>query len=238
MDDVFVIVLFTAFTGLAKSGNITLVHFFKIPSSIILGILGGFLVGQILLTLFLKLSIRNTTKVIIILSVSFLLVTLEHAFTRIVGFSGLLAVMAMGISIQQKKPDLARRLASKFSKLWIGAEVLLFVLVGASVNISYALKAGVSTILLIFGVLLFRLTGVYLCLLKTELNAKERLFAGFAYMPKATVQAAIGGLPLALGLASGEIILTVAVISIIITAPIGALLIDGSYRKLLASDRV
>jgi len=133
---------------------------------------------------------------------------------------------------------LARRLASKFSKLWIGAEVLLFVLVGASVNISYALKAGVSTILLIFGVLLFRLTGVYLCLLKTELNAKERLFAGFAYMPKATVQAAIGGLPLALGLASGEIILTVAVISIIITAPIGALLIDGSYRKLLASDRV
>jgi len=238
VDDVFVIVLFTAFTGLAKSGNITLVHFFKIPSSIILGILGGFLVGQILLTLFLKLSIRNTTKVIIILSVSFLLVTLEHAFTRIVGFSGLLAVMAMGISIQQKKPDLARRLASKFSKLWIGAEVLLFVLVGASVNISYALKAGVSTILLIFGVLLFRLTGVYLCLLKTELNAKERLFAGFAYMPKATVQAAIGGLPLALGLASGEIILTVAVISIIITAPIGALLIDGSYRKLLASDRV
>ena len=133
---------------------------------------------------------------------------------------------------------MARRLASKFSKLWIGAEVLLFVLVGASVNISYALKAGVSTILLIFGVLLFRLTGVYLCLLKTELNAKERLFAGFAYMPKATVQAAIGGLPLALGLASGEIILTVAVISIIITAPIGALLIDGSYRKLLASDRV
>ena len=116
--------------------------------------------------------------------------------------------------------------------------MLLFVLVGASVNISYALKAGVSTILLIFSILLFRLTGVYLCLLKTELNAKERLFAGFAYMPKATVQAAIGGLPLALGLASGEIILTVAVISIIITAPIGALLIDGSYRKLLASDRV
>lgn len=233
VDDVFVIVLFTAFTGLAQSGSISIMQFLKIPTSIGFGLIGGVITGLILTKLFTIFHIRDTGKVIIILSVSFLLVTLEHALNGIVGFSGLLAVMALGATIQQKKYEVSKRLSSKFSKLWFGAEVILFVLVGATVNIKYALNAGLLTILLIFGVMIFRLVGVYISLLSTELNMKERIFSCFAYMPKATVQAAIGGLPLAMGLASGEIILTVAVASIIITAPIGALLVDRSYKKLL-----
>ena len=236
VDDVFVIVLFTAFTGLAQSGSITPTHFLTIPTSIILGLAGGVIAGLVLSFLFSKFHIRDTGKVIIILSVSFLLVTIEHSMTGVVGFSGLLAVMALGASVQQKKYEVSKRLAGKFSKLWVGAEVLLFVLVGATVNIRYALDAGFSSIILIVGVMLFRLVGVYISLIRTELNYKERIFSGFAYMPKATVQAAIGGLPLAMGLVSGEIILTVAVVSIIVTAPIGALLIDRSYKKLLTRE--
>ncbi len=233
VDDVYVIVLFTAFTGLAQSGNVTLIDFLTIPTSIILGIAGGVISGLLLSFLFGKFHIRDTSKVIIILSISFLLVTLEHSMTGVVGFSGLLAVMALGASLQQKKYEVSKRLSGKFSKLWVGAEVLLFVLVGATVNIKYALNAGFLSILLIISVTIFRLVGVYISLIRTELNYKERIFSGFSYIPKATVQAAIGGLPLAMGLASGEIILTVAVLSIIITAPIGALLIDRSYDKLL-----
>ena len=233
VDDVFVIVLFTAFTGLAQNGSISIAHFMKIPTSIIFGLIGGIIAGLILSMLFTIFHIRDTSKVIIILSVSFILVTIEQVMNGIVGFSGLLAVMALGATIQQKNFEVSKRLSNKLSKLWFGAEVLLFVLVGATVNISYALDAGFLTILLIIGVMIFRLAGVYISLIKTNLNYKERIFSSFAYMPKATVQAAIGGLPLAMGLASGEIILTVAVASIIITAPIGALLIDRSYKKLL-----
>ncbi len=233
VDDVFVIVLFTAFTGLAQSGSISLTHFLKIPSSIVFGLIGGVMAGLILSILFTRFHIRDTGKVIIILSVSFLLVALEHAMNGIVGFSGLLAVMALGASIQQKKYEVSKRLSGKFSKLWVGAEVILFVLVGAAVNIKYAFDAGILPILLIVGVMIFRIAGVYISLLGTKLNYKEKIFSCFAYMPKATVQAAIGGLPLAMGLASGEIILTAAVTSIIITAPIGALLVDRSYKKLL-----
>ena len=233
VDDVFVIVLFTAFTGLAQNGSISIAHFMKIPTSIIFGLIGGIIAGLILSMLFTIFHIRDTSKVIIILSVSFILVTIEQVMNGIVGFSGLLAVMALGATIQQKNFEVSKRLSNKLSKLWFGAEVLLFVLVGATVNISYALDAGFLTILLIIGVKIFRLAGVYISLIKTNLNYKERIFSSFAYMPKATVQAAIGGLPLAMGLASGEIILTVAVASIIITAPIGALLIDRSYKKLL-----
>lgn len=236
VDDVYVIVLFTAFTGLAQSGNVTLIDFLTIPTSIILGIAGGVISGLLLSFLFGKFHIRDTSKVIIILSISFLLVTLEHSMTGVVGFSGLLAVMALGASLQQKKYEVSKRLSGKFSKLWVGAEVLLFVLVGATVNIKYALNAGFLSILLIISVTIFRLVGVYISLIRTELNYKERIFSGFSYIPKATVQAAIGGLPLAMGLTSGEIILTVAVLSIIITAPIGALLIDRSYEKLLTRE--
>ncbi len=236
VDDVFVIVLFTAFTGLAQSGTITPEHFLTIPTSIIFGLLAGVIAGLALSFLFTKVHIRDTGKVLIILSVSFLLVTLERMMTGVIGFSGLLAVMALGASIQQKKYEVSKRLSSKFSKLWVAAEVLLFVLVGATVNISYALNAGGMSIVLIAGVLLSRMIGVFVSMIKTNLNKKERIFAAFAYIPKATVQAAIGGLPLAMGLSCGDIVLTVAVISIITTAPIGAMLIDISYKKFLSKE--
>ncbi len=233
VDDVFVIVLFTAFVSLAQGGTITPSHFLTIPTSIILGLSGGIISGLILTWFFTKFHIRDTGKVVIILSVSFLLVTLEHQMTGVIGFSGLLAVMALGGAIQQRKYEVSRRLSGKFSKLWVGAEVILFVLVGATVNIDYALDAGPIAVLLIAGVLLFRIVGVLISLIKTNLNGKERLFTVFAYMPKATVQAAIGGLPLAMGLPCGEIVLTVAVISIIVTAPVGATLMEIFYTKLL-----
>jgi NhaP-type Na+/H+ or K+/H+ antiporter len=238
VDDVFVIILFTVFTGLAQSKTITPAQFLTIPTSIVMGLLGGVIVGLALSVLFTKTHIRDTTKVVIILSLSLLLVTLENAMTGIIGFSGLLAVMALGASIQQKKYEVSKRLSRKFSKLWVGAEVLLFVLVGATVNISYALSAGVVSVALIVGVLLFRMIGVSVCLIRTNLNKKERVFTALAYMPKATVQAAIGGLPLAMGLSCGNIVLTVAVLSILITAPLGAALVDATYKRLLSKDAV
>lgn len=233
VDDVFVIVLFTVFTGLAQGGEITAGHFLTIPTSIVFGLMVGVIVGIILALLFDKLHIRDSSKVIIVISISFLLVTFEHSITGVIGFSGLLAVMALGATLKQRKPKVSKRLSEKYSKLWVGAEIILFVLVGATVNISYAFKAGIIAIILILCVLTFRMLGVFVCLLKTKLNKKERLFVAFSYMPKATVQAAIGGLPLTMGLPCGNIVLTVAVLSILITAPLGALLVDMSYKKLL-----
>jgi NhaP-type Na+/H+ or K+/H+ antiporter len=196
--------------------------------------MGGIVIGLLLSVFFSKIHIRDSGKVIIILSISCLLVTLEHSLMGTIGFSGLLAVMALGTTLQQRKYEVSKRLSSKFSKLWVGAEVLLFVLVGATVNISYALKAGLMAIVLIFCVLAFRTLGVFLCFTKTKLNKKERIFSAFSYIPKATVQAAIGGLPLSMGLACGDIVLTVAVLSILITAPLGATLVDATYKKLLS----
>ena len=226
VDDVFVIVLFTAFTGLAQGGEISASHFLSIPTSIIFGIIGGIIVGFLLSLLFEKMHIRDSSKVIIVISVSFLLVTLEHSITGVIGFSGLLAVMALGATFKQRKPEVSKRLSEKYSKLWVGAEIILFVLVGASVNITYAVKAGIMAIILILSVLIFRMLGVFACLIKTKLSKKERVFTAIAYMPKATVQAAIGGLPLSMGLACGNIVLTVAVLAILITAPVGAFLVD------------
>lgn len=236
VDDVFVIVIFAAFTGLAKDGNITPLSFLTIPTSIVFGLIGGILIGLFLTSLFSKLHIRDSGKVVIILSFSFLLVTLEHRLTGVIGFSGLLAVMAMGATLQHKKYKVSKRLSEKFSKLWVCAEILLFVLVGATVDINYALKSGPVTVTLIFCVLFFRMIGVFACLIKTSLNKKERIFSAIAYLPKATVQAAIGGLPLSMGLACGEIVLTVAVLSILITAPLGAALMDATYKKLLNKE--
>ncbi|NLW11383.1 MAG: sodium:proton antiporter [Clostridiaceae bacterium] len=233
VDDVFVIVLFTAFVGMAQGGSVSALSLLTVPTSIIFGLAGGIACGLALSVFFSKFHIRDTGKVIIILSVSFLLVSFEHVLSGAVGFSGLLAVMGLGGAVQQKKYEVAKRLSGKFSKLWVGAEMLLFVLVGATVNISYAAKAGFPAFVLIVSVLVFRVIGVFISLLKTNLNKGERVFTAFAYMPKATVQAAIGGIPLAMGLACGEIVLTVAVISIIITAPIGALLIDNTHKRLL-----
>ncbi len=233
VDDVFVIVLFTSFIGLASNGTFSALNLIKIPTSIFFGISVGFLCAILLIYFFKKVHIRDSMKVIIILNISFLLVTFEHSLTGIIGFSGLLAIMSMGTGIQEKNSILAKRLSAKYSKLWIAAEVILFVLVGATVNIKYALGASIPAILLIMTVIAFRMAGVFLCLLGTSLSYKERLFCMISYCPKATVQAAIGSIPLSMGLSAGNIILTVAVLSILITAPLGAFAIDFSYKKLL-----
>ena len=236
VDDVFVLVLFTSFIGLASNGTFSMLNLIKIPTSILFGISIGFLCAILLIYLFKKIHIRDSLKVIIILNISFLLVTFEHSLTGIIGFSGLLAIMSIGTGIQAKNTILSKRLSVKYSKLWIAAEVMLFVLVGATVNIKYALSASIPAILLIITVLIFRMIGVFLCLVGTSLSYRERLFCMIAYCPKATVQAAIGSIPLSMGLPSGNIILTVAVLSILITAPLGAFAIDISYKKLLKKE--
>lgn len=237
VDDVFVIVMFTVFTGLEQGNHISAVSFINIPVSIAVGALAGFLIGILFAKYFEKIHIRDTSKVIILLCVSFLLVTFEDKFASVIPFASLIAVMTIGIALQQKRKIVAERLSVKFNKLWVGAEVMLFVLVGATVDIQYAVSAGIATVVLIFAVLVFRMLGVFLCLLKTKLTVKERLFCMAAYMPKATVQAAIGGVPLAMGLSCGNIVLTVAVTAILITAPLGAFLIELTYKKWLKQER-
>lgn len=232
VDDIFVIVLFSAFTGLVQEGTISLLSFLQIPISIVLGIIIGVLIGYLLTKYFSVVHIRDSVKVIIILCISFILVTLEDNFSSIIPFSSLISIMCIGISMQKEKQILANRLSLKFNKLWIGAEIILFVLVGATVNLKHALASGISAVILILGAVIFRIVGVFCCLIKTKLELKERLFCMMAYMPKATVQAAIGGVPLAMGLSCGNIVLTVAVLSILITAPIGAFFIDVSYKAL------
>ena len=238
VDDVFVIVLFSSFTGLAKGESLSPWRFAEIPISILLGVLLGAALGLLLAFFFQKVLVRDSVKVLLLLSFSFLLVALEDALERIVPISGLIAVMSLGIALQRKRDIVARRLSLKFSKLWVAAELLLFVLVGATVDLHYAYAAGLSAVVLIFGVLLFRMAGVWVCLLKTELLFKERLFCVLAYMPKATVQAAIGSVPLSMGLSCGNIVLTVAVLAILITAPLGAFLIDLTYKKLLTLNEI
>lgn len=238
VDDVFVIVLFTAFTGLAKSGEMSAMNFVKIPISIVLGLAGGIVCGIVLNMIFKKFHIRDSAKVIIMISISFLLVTLEHNISGVIGFSGLLAVMSMGGAIQKKNYEVSRRLSSKFSKLWVCAEVLLFVLVGATVDLKYVKLAGIMAVITLLCVLVIRMIAVYICLIKTKLNQKERLFCMFAYIPKATVQAAIGSIPLAMGLQCGNMVLTVAVLAILITAPLGAILVDATYKKLLVNNQL
>lgn len=233
VDDIFVIVMFSAFVCLEQTGNVSVMSFAKIPVSIILGIIAGGLIGFTLSKLFKRLHIRDTVKIILILSMSLLLSAFEDGCSNTVPFSAMIAVMCIGISIQKERPVVAKRLSERYSKLWVFFEILLFTLVGACINADYVIKAGFQSVLLIFVVLVFRMTGVFVCLIKTKLSMKERLFCMFAYMPKATVQAAIGGIPLAMGLNCGEIVLTVAVLSIIITAPLGAFIIDVTYKKLL-----
>ncbi|MDY0235435.1 MAG: cation:proton antiporter [Gudongella sp.] len=236
VDDVFVIVLFTIFTSLAIGGEINAFSFVQIPISIILGIIVGVLSGILLTIFFKKFHMRDTIKIMIILSISFLLIELEHRLDGAVTISGLLAIMSMGITILREYEVLAKRLEIKYNKLWVGAELMLFVLVGATVDISYAMAAGLFSVILVLGALVFRLVGVELSLLKTALSKKEKLFTMIAYTPKATVQAAIGAVPLSMGLAIGQQALTTAVVSILITAPIGAILIDNLYNKLLNKE--
>ena len=234
VDDVFVIVVFTALTTLASTGEVSAISFIQIPTSILLGVLLGGVVGTILVWFFRRFHIRDSVKVLIILSVSFLLLELQNKLEGIVPVSGLLAIMSVGIIINQKYDVLAKRLSVKYNKLWLGAEIFLFVLVGIAVDLKYAIAAGVVVILLVILALVFRMMGVAISLVKTKLNKKERLFCAVAYTPKATVQAALGTVPLVMGLSCGEIVLTVAVISILITAPFGAICVDNLYKKLLS----
>lgn len=236
VDDVFVIVIFTALTTLASTGEISVASFLQIPISILLGIALGCLVGMVLVWFFKKFHMRDSVKVLIILSVSFLLLELQSRLENIVSISGLLAIVSMGIFINQKYSVLAKRLSGKYNKMWLGAEIFLFVLVGIAVDFNYALSAGFAVIILVVLAILFRMVGVTLSLAKTNLNKKERLFCALAYTPKATVQAAIGTIPLAMGLPCGKIVLTVAVLSILITAPFGAICIDNSYKRLLSKQ--
>lgn len=241
-DDIYVIVLFSSFVSMAQGGQANWGDFLNIPVSIVLGVALGAIVGY-LLSLFFEMAythrhyIRNTMKVILILAISFALMAIETALKPIVSVSGLLAIVSMACVLKIKSPVIvSSRLSNKFGKLWIAAEVILFVLVGAAIDIRYTLNAGLTAVLMIFVALVIRSIGVFLCLVKTPLNGKERLFCIIAYLPKATVQAAIGSVPLAMGLPCGQIVLSVAVLAILITAPLGALGMDRTYRILLEKE--
>lgn len=233
VDDVFVIVVFTALTTLAATGSFSAESLLQIPVSIVLGVLLGCAVGYGLLVFFRRFPMRDTVRVLLLMSISFLLLAVQNCLADIVPVSGLLAIMAMGILLRQKEKTLSAALSAKYNQLWIGAEVFLFVLVGATVDLTYALAAGVGAVLLIFGALLFRMAGVALSVVKTSLSGKERLFCMLAYTPKATVQAAIGTIPLSMGLSCGNLTLTVAVLAILITAPFGAICVDHLHKRLL-----
>ncbi len=233
VDDVYVIVLFSTFIGMMQGDGVSLISFVNIPVSIFLGIVIGLWIGFLLAYFFKKIHIRDTSKVLIILSISLLLVVLEDKLTTAITFSALIAIMFIGVGLQKKREVVAKRLSVKYGKLWVAAEIFLFVLVGATVNIGYLGKVGVKALIVIIGALMFRMLGVFICLLGTNIKGKERLFIMMAYTPKATVQAAIGGVPLALGFACGDAVLTVAVLAIVLTAPLGAFAIDISYKKML-----
>lgn len=233
VDDVYVIVLFTTFTGMIQGNGVSVIRFVNIPVSIVSGILIGLISGWMLSKYFEKVHIRDTIKILVILSWSFILVAIEDALNTPITFSALIAIMFIGVALQKYRGEVAIRLSAKYNKLWVTAEVFLFVLVGAAVNINYLDNVGIKALIVIVGALALRMLGVFVCLLGTSLNSKERIFSMMAYTPKATVQAAIGGIPLSLGLRCGDIVLTVAVLAIVFTAPLGAFAIDLSYKKLL-----
>lgn len=236
VDDVYVIVLFSTFVSMMQGENASVVSFVNIPVSIVLGILIGFVIGCLLALFFKKVHIRDTSKVIIILSISLLLTVAEDNLKTAITFSALISIMFIGVGMKKQHEALAKRISAKYAKIWVGAEVFLFVLVGATVDISYLGKVGLNAIIVILAALLFRMAGVFVCLIKSKVELKERIFAMLAYTPKATVQAAIGGIPLSLGLACGDTVLTVAVLAIVLTAPLGAFAIDLSYNKLLKRE--
>lgn len=235
VDDVFVIVMFTTFTGLAKGEGISIIGFINIPISIITGIIIGGIVGYILCVMFEKIKMNLIVRTVVVLSICLILSALETDYLKM-PFASLIAVMSLGAVIRMRRNQMAKELSGQFDKLWVPAEVFLFVLVGASVAVDHALSAGISVIVLLLLVLVFRMIGVFLCLIGTKLNGKEKMFCMIAYTPKATVQAAIGGIPLAMGLSCGQIVLTVSVIAILLTAPLGAFEIDLTYKRFLKRE--
>lgn len=236
MDDIYVIVLFTSFLSMEQGRGFALGSLAKVPVSIVLGLLLGILSGLLLIWLFRRIHMRDTVKILLLFGAAFLFVSLEQAVGELVPVSGLLAVMAMGGTILKRYGLLANRLSVKYSKIWVAAELLLFVLVGAAVDLRFVSAAGLSALVLILLALVVRMAGVFVCLLGTGLCFKEKVFAAISYLPKATVQAAIGGIPLAMGVPAGNLILTVAVVAILVTAPLGAIGVDSAYKKLLTKD--
>lgn len=237
-DDVFVIALFTVVSTFVQSGTVNLTSVIQVPIAIGSGILLGIAWGYVFQLFFKKLHMRDSVKLLLILAFSFFAVGFEKEISTVLPFSALIAVMSMAISINIFYPKLANRLSSKYNKLWVAGEVFLFVLVGISVEVSFAIKAGIGTVILVIGALIFRMVGVFVSLIKTKFTINEKLFCMISYLPKATVQAAIGGIPLAMGLACGEIVLTIAVIAILISAPLGAILIDNIGKRLLVQDTI
>lgn len=233
IDDIYVIVLFTCFTGLAVSGSFDAMNFLRIPTSILSGVLAGAVIGVVMAKLFEVIHMRDSRKVVLIMAVAMLLVVAERSMTGYFGFSGLLAIMACGAAVRIRRKPVAVRVAGKLDRLWVAAEISLFVLVGAAADVRYVMKAGPAVIAVLAFVLVFRMAGVYISTAGSSLNKQERMFCMIAYCPKATVQAAIGALPLSYGLACGNTVLTAAVLAILTTAPLGAFAIDLTYRKML-----
>ena len=236
VDDIYVIVLFTSFLSMYSSGDLSVASLVEVPIAIIVGVLIGALLGYILSVFFAKFRVRDTVKVMIIMATAFFVISFEEFINDFIPMSALLSVMVIGIAFLNQSEERALRLREKFSRVWVFAELVLFVLVGTKVDLSVALGAGLFAVLLLFIELSFRLIGVQLSLIKSKLNQKERLFTGISYIPKATVQAAIGAIPLMLGVEHGDLILALAVLSIIITAPIGAIGIDLTYKRLLQKE--
>ena len=234
VDDVFNIVVFTSLVGFASGEQVSAMRFASVPVSIATGVIVGAIVGLALSLLFKKIEMRDSVKVLILISASFLMLTLEDLVSAVIPISSLLSVMVAGMIILKQSPRTAQQLSAKLSKVWIAAEILLFVLVGSTLNLSQAAEQAPKTLLLLPIILTIRAAGILICLIKTPLTAKERLFCTFTGIPKATVQAAIGAIPLAMGLSNGVLILSVSIMTILTTAPIGAALIDGTYKRLLS----
>ncbi len=232
VDDVFVIVMFTTFTSLAQGQEVSLRAFFNVPLSVLIGIVVGYAAGYLLQKWFSRTKMSLVITVILLLSVSFLMSAAENAWP-VIPFASLIAIMSMGTAIKRTDAPMAVRLSGQYDKMWTVAEIFLFVLVGALVAIDHVKEAGLASIALVGMVLVFRMLGVLFCVLGTDLNRREKLFCMIAYTPKATVQAAIGGIPLAMGLSCGETVLTVSVVAILLTAPLGAFGIDLTYRRFL-----
>lgn len=236
-DDIYALVLFSSSLALLQGGSLQLISLLNIPLSAVTGIVGGMITAMILHQIFLHLHMRDTIKVLLILAASFLLVGTESRITTVIPFSGLLAAMALGITFLRLRGDVARRISGKFTKIWVAAELILFVLLGAAVDVRYLLSAGPAAIAVILGALLIRSLGTEISVFRSGLNRREKLFCNIAYMPKATVQAAVGAIPLTLGLPGGQLILSIAVLSIVLTAPLGAIAIEKTHAFLLAGDR-
>lgn len=236
IDDVYTIVFFTVFINLKLGGEFSIGSFLNIPISIITGILFGILMGYLLDIFYSKIKLNKIYQAIVLMGVSFLILGLETYAKNLFAFSGLVAIIAMAMTIKKLNEQVTECMLEVYGSLWELFEILLFVLVGITVDLSIIGKEIFPALILITGGLIIRMFGVYFALLPSNLNKKEKIFSGFAYLPKATVQAAIGPVALSYGIGSGKLILAISVIAILYTAPLGAILTDKTYKKLLVRN--